>query len=64
MDYRRYALGTYARAKWVVCNECGNPDRPHPVWQGSDREVNMALIVNAVLQHEIAAHASRPVVKK
>lgn len=64
MDYRRYALGTYARNKWVVCNDCGNPDKPHPVWQGSEREVNFAMLVNAVMEHEIRIHLSRPAVKK
>lgn len=60
MDYRRYALGSHERNKWVICNECSTPDKPLLVWQGADREFNFALVVNAVMHHEIAAHASNP----
>lgn len=61
MDYRRYAFGHYARSAWIRCDECGpSPDEPVYVWQGSDREINLALPINAVMHHEIAAHASNP----
>lgn len=60
MDYRRYALGTYGRIKWIECTDCGNADKPNYVWQGHERAVNFSFLVNAVMQHEIAAHASMP----
>lgn len=60
MDYRRYAIGSLELRKWVVCNECGTPDKPSYVWQSNDREQNFALVVNAVMLHELTAHASTP----
>jgi len=63
VDYRRYALGSYALKKWVECTECGNPAKPTYIWQGNDRSYNLAFVVNAVMQHEIAAHTSNPLVR-
>lgn len=63
MDYRRYAQGHYARAIWVECIDCGTRDKPVHVWEGAERQVNFAFIINAVMQHEIAAHASNPTLR-
>lgn len=64
MDYARYALGSYARKKWVVCTECSTPDKPVTVWEGAEREYNFAFVVNAVMHHEIASHENRPIIKR
>ena len=61
MDYSRYALGHYARSYWIYCVECTkNKDEPHYVFRREEREVNMTLPVNAIVQHEVAAHLSNP----